>query len=82
VPKEALYLGLAGVTPYLATSSGTVFLAWEMNNAFATGSGHYISGETAELLMRVLEPVQVGYGAVVRKKSIQFRNKSYIAVSI
>ncbi|PGH28865.1 hypothetical protein GX50_08387 [[Emmonsia] crescens] len=65
VPKEALYLGLAGVLPYLATSLQTVYLAWEMNNAIATGEGYYISGPTAEMMMSILEPVQVGYGAVI-----------------
>ena len=65
MPKEALYLGLAGVLPYVATSAQTVYLAWEMNNAITTGSGHFISGETAELLMSVVEPIQIGYGAVV-----------------
>ncbi|WEW60742.1 hypothetical protein PRK78_006229 [Emydomyces testavorans] len=65
VPKEALYLGLAGVVPYLATSLETVYLAWEMNNALTTGSGKFISGETAELLMNVIEPIQIGYGAVI-----------------
>lgn len=61
-----MYLGLAGVIPYLATSAQSVFLAWEMNNALTTGSGQYISGETAELMMNIIEPLQVGYGAVVR----------------
>ncbi|EEH40746.1 hypothetical protein PAAG_02722 [Paracoccidioides lutzii Pb01] len=65
VPKEALFLGMAGVLPYLATSLGTSFLSWEMNNAIATGTGHFISGATSEMLMGVLEPVQIGYGAVI-----------------
>ncbi|EDN03683.1 DUF3429 superfamily domain containing protein [Histoplasma capsulatum] len=65
VPKEALYLGLAGVIPYVATSLQTVYLSWEMNNAITTGSGHYISGQTAEMMMSLIEPVQVGYGAVI-----------------
>ncbi|OJD27575.1 hypothetical protein ACJ73_01033 [Blastomyces percursus] len=65
VPKEALYLGLAGVLPYLATSLQTVYLSWEMNNAITTGTGYYITGQTAEMMMSILEPVQVGYGAVI-----------------
>ena|SRR5215471_15140325 len=65
VPKEALYLGLAGVIPYLITSLQTVYLAWEMNNAVTTGSGTFISGTSAELIMNVIEPLQIGYGAVV-----------------
>ncbi|PGH11669.1 hypothetical protein AJ80_07036 [Polytolypa hystricis UAMH7299] len=65
VPKDALYLGMAGVIPYLVTSVQTAYLAWEMNNAVTTGSGVYMSGATAELLMDVIEPIQIGYGAVI-----------------
>jgi hypothetical protein len=65
VPKEALYLGMAGVVPYLATSLQTVFLSYEINRAAALGDGLMFSGETAELLLHMLEPIQVGYGAVV-----------------
>lgn len=65
VPKEALYLGMAGVIPYLATSLETVYLAWEIKTAAATGDGMLFSGQSAELLLHMLEPVQVGYGAVV-----------------
>ncbi|PGH18614.1 hypothetical protein AJ79_00393 [Helicocarpus griseus UAMH5409] len=65
VPKEAMKLGMAGVIPYLATSASTVYLSWEMNNAVTTGAGAYMSGSTAELLMSILEPVQIGYGAVI-----------------
>jgi hypothetical protein len=56
---------MAGVVPYLVTSVDTAYLAWEMNNAATTGSGYLISGQTAEALMHILEPIQVGYGAVV-----------------
>ncbi|RAH40278.1 DUF3429 domain-containing protein [Aspergillus brunneoviolaceus CBS 621.78] len=65
VPKEALYLGMAGVIPYLATSLETVYLAWEIKTAAATGDGMLFSGQSAELLLHMLEPVQVGYGAVI-----------------
>lgn len=65
VPKEALYLGMAGVIPYLATSLQTVFLSYEINRAAALGDGMIFSGETAELMLHMLEPIQVGYGAVV-----------------
>jgi hypothetical protein len=65
VPKEALYLGMAGVVPYLATSLQTVYLSYEINRAAALGDGLIFSGETAELLLHMLEPIQVGYGAVV-----------------
>ncbi|KAL4866999.1 hypothetical protein BDV12DRAFT_171999 [Aspergillus spectabilis] len=65
VPKEALYLGMAGVIPYLATSLETVYLAYEINRANAVGDGLIFSGQSAELLLHILEPIQVGYGAVI-----------------
>ncbi len=65
VPREALYCGMAGVLPYLATSLSTVYLAWDINHAAETGSGILLSGNTAELLLHILEPIQIGYGAVV-----------------
>ncbi|KAJ5871655.1 uncharacterized protein N7529_004008, partial [Penicillium soppii] len=65
VPKEALYLGMAGVVPYLATSLQTVYLSYEINRAAALGDGLVFSGETAELMLHMLEHVQVGYGAVI-----------------
>ncbi|KAL3411220.1 hypothetical protein V8F44DRAFT_609786, partial [Aspergillus fumigatus] len=64
-PKEALYLGMAGVIPYLATSLETVYLSYEINRATATGDGLIFSGQTAELMLHMLEPIQVGYGAVI-----------------
>lgn len=63
---------MAGVVPYLATSLETVYLAWEMNNAATTGSGFLISGETAELMLHMIEPLQIGYGAVVSLRSSSF----------
>jgi hypothetical protein len=65
VPPQAFYIGLAGVLPYLATSLSTVFCAWEITNTTANGTGFLISHQTAEALIYVLEPLQVGYGAVV-----------------
>lgn len=65
VPKEALYVGLAGVIPYLATSLSTVYLAYDINYANTTGHGLLLSGPTAEALLHLLEPVQIGYGAIV-----------------
>jgi hypothetical protein len=56
---------MAGVVPYLATSLETVYLAYEINRATATGDGLIFSGQTAELMLHMLEPIQVGYGAVV-----------------
>lgn len=69
VPREALTIGLAGVLPYLATSLSTVYLAWDINYAHTTGTGFLVSGQTAETLLHILEPLQVGYGAVVRHSS-------------
>lgn len=66
VPREALYVGLAGVIPYLATSASTVYLAWDINHAALDGKGFLLSGETAELLLHIIEPLQIGWGAVVR----------------
>lgn len=66
VPREAYYVGMAGVLPYLATSLSTVYCAWEINHAATTGAGLFLSERTAELLLHVIEPLQIGYGAVVR----------------
>lgn len=66
VPKEALNIGLAGVLPYLATSAATVYCALEMNHSATHGTGWLLNEVTAEGLLHLLEPIQVGYGAVVR----------------
>lgn len=65
VPREAYYVGMAGVLPYLGTSLSTAYCAWEINHAAATGSGFLLSEHTAELGMHIIEPLQIGYGAVV-----------------
>ena len=65
VPKEALFVGLAGVIPYLATSLSTVYLSWDIQHAAHTGAGFLLSGETAEQLLHIIEPIQLGYGATV-----------------
>ena len=65
VPREALYVGLAGVIPYLATSLTTVYLSFDIQYAAHTGQGFILSGETAEALLHVIEPIQLGYGASV-----------------
>lgn len=56
---------MAGVLPYLATSAATVYCAFEMNHAAKTGAGWLLSEATAEGFLHILEPLQVGYGAVV-----------------
>jgi hypothetical protein len=64
VPRQAYYIGLAGVLPYLGTSLSTVFCAWEITHSNGA-YGMIMSPQTAETFLHVLEHVQVGYGAVV-----------------
>jgi hypothetical protein len=66
VPREALYVGLAGVIPYLATSLTTVYLSFDIQYAATHGQGFLMSGELAETLLHIIEPIQLGYGASVR----------------
>ncbi|KAM0347276.1 hypothetical protein ACHAPU_004794 [Fusarium lateritium] len=69
VPQESRILGLAGTLPYLGTSLSTVFLAWDLNKPIPSGNAFYdaimIDHETAKQLLSALEPVQLGYGAVI-----------------
>lgn len=65
VPKEALYIGGAGVLPYAATSLSTVWLSYDINHAHGTGNGIIFSPETAHQLLDFVTPIQIGYGAVV-----------------
>ncbi|KAG5796294.1 hypothetical protein H9Q69_004661 [Fusarium xylarioides] len=69
VPRESRILGLAGTLPYLGTSLSTVFLAWDLNKPIPTGNSFYdaimIDHETAKYLLDALEPIQLGYGAVI-----------------
>ena len=65
MPKEALTIGLAGVLPYMVTSLSTVYLAYDINHAQAHGSGLLMDPNTAEVLLHIIEPLQIGYGAVV-----------------
>lgn len=69
VPREALVIGMAGVLPYLVTSLSTVYLAFDINHASETGSGFLFSPHVAEQLLHIIEPLQVGYGAVVSTRS-------------
>jgi hypothetical protein len=64
VPRQAYYIGLAGVLPYLGTSLATVGCAYELNHNVA-GYGYILDAHTAETLLHILEPLQIGYGAVV-----------------
>ncbi|KAF5009617.1 hypothetical protein FDECE_4177 [Fusarium decemcellulare] len=69
VPRESHILGLAGTLPYLGTSLSTVFLAWDLNKEWPTGNSFldaiFIDHETANYLLSVIEPIQLGYGAVI-----------------
>ena len=65
--------------PYLATSLSTVYLAFDINHASETGSGFLFSPHVAEQLLHIIEPLQVGYGAVV--SSQYFIPHSYYALT-
>lgn len=65
VPREAYYIGMAGVLPYVATSLSTVYCAFEINHSAAHGTGFLLSDKTAEVALHILEPLQIGYGAVI-----------------
>ena len=69
VPRESHILGLAGTLPYLGTSLSTVFLAWDLNKEIPTGNAFYdtimVDHETAKHFLDLLEPLQLGYGAVI-----------------
>ena len=54
-----MLFGLAGLVPYAATSAAVVTLAYDLNTSFI------IDPKTAEMLLNVIEPIQIGYGAVV-----------------
>lgn len=69
VPREAFGLGLAGTLPYLATSLSTVILSWNLNMDWPTQSSFLnaflFNHEAAAQWLHILEPIQVGYGAVI-----------------
>lgn len=65
VPKEAFNMGLAGVLPYVATSLSTVYLAYDINHAAEHGFGFIFDPKTAEALLHIIEPIQIGYGATI-----------------
>lgn len=71
MPRQAYYVGMAGVLPYMATSLATVFCSYEISTAAASGSGMFMNEKTAELALHVIEPLQIGYGAVVRINRLQ-----------
>ncbi|KAF2859104.1 hypothetical protein K470DRAFT_234980 [Piedraia hortae CBS 480.64] len=65
VPSQAITVGMAGVLPYLATSLSTAFCASEINTAAHAGTGYFMTAQSAELLLHAIEPIQVGFGAVI-----------------
>lgn len=65
MPRQALYVGLAGVVPYLVTSLSTVYLSFDIQYAAHHGNGFLIDGKVAEQLLHIIEPIQLGYGATV-----------------
>ncbi|KAI0880188.1 uncharacterized protein GGS22DRAFT_175756 [Annulohypoxylon maeteangense] len=69
VPKEPYILGIAGTLPYLATSISTVYLSWDLNTEWPSTSNFVnnflISHDTAQHLLGVIEPIQLGYGAII-----------------
>lgn len=65
VPQKAMYMGLAGVLPYLATSMATVILSFDIQYNAHHGQGLLFNGEVAEQLLHIIEPLQLGYGATI-----------------
>ncbi|KAK1657815.1 hypothetical protein BDP55DRAFT_684476 [Colletotrichum godetiae] len=69
VPREPYLLGLAGTLPYLATSLSTVYLSWDLNLEWpstSTFANHiYMNHESAQYWLSLLEPIQLGYGAII-----------------
>jgi hypothetical protein len=62
-------LGLAGTLPYLGTSLSTLYLSWNLNTKWPTSStildSLLLRDPTAQNLLQHLEPIQLGYGAVI-----------------
>lgn len=65
MPKEVFYIGMAGLIPYVATTLSTIYLAWDIKYSQLHSVGYLVQRETAEGLLHILEPLQVGYGAVI-----------------
>lgn len=69
MPRESKVLGLAGTIPYFATSLSTVYLGWDLKQELPSGNAFYdaiiIDHGTAQYLLSIIEPVQLGYGAVI-----------------
>lgn len=53
----------------MGTSLSTLFLSWDLNKQSPTGNSLYdavfVDHETAKHLLSIIEPIQLGYGAVL-----------------
>jgi len=58
-------MGLLGLAPYLATSVMVLVCSWEIEQAGLGRSGLLMTPETAKTLLGILEPTQIGLGAVI-----------------
>lgn len=56
---------MGGLIPYLGTSVSALYLAWDINYSADYGTGFFVSRDTAEHLLHVLEPLQIGLGATI-----------------
>ncbi|CAK7274511.1 hypothetical protein SEPCBS119000_006208 [Sporothrix epigloea] len=69
VPRESYILGLSGTIPYFATSLSTIYLGWSLRHPYPTEStftnSFLVSHDTAQYWLQLLEPIQLGYGAVI-----------------
>ncbi|KAM0282042.1 hypothetical protein ACHAQH_003248 [Verticillium albo-atrum] len=69
VPKQPYWLGLAGTLPYFGTSLATVYLSWDLNTDWPSSStliNHiHMNHDSAQYWLSFLEPVQLGYGAII-----------------
>ena len=65
VPKEATFLGLSGLIPYVTTSATTLFLAYDVKHIHSHGVGYIFNEQQATTMLSYLEPLQIGYGAVI-----------------
>ncbi|CAH0048441.1 unnamed protein product [Clonostachys solani] len=68
-PRESHILGLMGTVPYFATSAASVFLSWDLTKDLPAATPFYnailINHDTAKYLLSIIEPLQLGYGAVI-----------------
>ncbi|KAL2261108.1 hypothetical protein VTK26DRAFT_4696 [Humicola hyalothermophila] len=69
VPYHASLLGLAGTIPYFGTSLSTMYLSWNLNTQWQPSNYLFnmvfLDHDIARAWLQVLEPIQIGYGAVI-----------------